>query len=145
MNTKTSKNFALNRREGRIIAFQAIFSYDFNNSTYKELIKFNWLDKNYSKESLDYARYLIKGTLDNLKTIDDKIKLKLRNWNFERISNVDKAILRFSIFSMLFEDDLPEKVAINEAIEIVKNFGSKESYKFVNGILDALKRSKKPN
>jgi transcription antitermination protein NusB len=51
--------------------------------------------------------------------------------------------LRFSIFSMLFEKDIPEKVVINEAIEIVKDYGSEESYKFVNGILDAIKRSEK--
>ena len=96
----------------------------------------------YSDESLEYASFLLKGTIENLCEIDDIIKSKLRNWDFNRISNIDKAILRFSIFSMLFENDLPEKVIINEAVEIVKNFGSEDSYKFVNGILDAVKRSK---
>ena len=142
MNTKSNKSYIQKRREGRIIAFQTLFAFDFNNKTLDELFEWDWLIKKYSDESLQYAKFLIKGTIENLNTIDKKIKSKLKNWDFNRISNIDKAILRFSIFSMFFETDLPEKVIINEAVEIVKNFGTDDSYKFINGILDALKRSK---
>lgn len=141
-NTSNKTDFIQKRREGRIIAFQAIFSYDFNKKSLEDLLNFDWFEEEYSTEGFDYARYLVKGTIENIDFIDSKIKSKLRNWDFERISNIDKAVLRFSIFSMFFEKDLPEKVIINEAVEIVKNFGSEESYKFVNGMLDALKRSK---
>ena len=142
MNTKSNKSYIQKRREGRIIAFQTLFAYNFNSKTLDELFKWDWLIKKYSNESLEYAKFLIKGTIENLNIIDKKIKSKLKNWDFSRISNIDKAILRFSIFSMFFETDLPEKVIINEAVEIVKNFGTEDSYKFINGILDALKRSK---
>jgi transcription antitermination protein NusB len=139
----TNKNNFSHKREGRIIAFQALFAYDFNQIPLDDILKFDWLDNGLSKSTIEYAAFLVTGTVNNLFVIDDVIKSKLRNWDFERISSVDKAILRFSIFSMLYEKDLSEKIIINEAIEIVKEFGSDESYKFVNGILDAIKKSKK--
>jgi transcription antitermination protein NusB len=130
------------KREGRIIAFQALFAYDFHEIPIDDIIKFDWLEKELDETALEYAKFLISGTIENIKTIDDIIKSKLRNWDFERISSIDKAILRFSIFSIMHEKELPEKIIINEAIEIVKEFGSDESYKFVNGILDAIRKSK---
>ncbi|MCK4796874.1 MAG: transcription antitermination factor NusB [Spirochaetes bacterium] len=142
MNTKTKRDYINHRKEGRIIAFQTLFSYDFNQKSIEDLLKFQWLENEFSKEAIQYADFLIKGTIENLDVIDKKIKSKLKNWDFERISNIDKAILRFSIFSMLFEEELSEKIIINEAVEIVKDFGTKDSYKFVNGILDAVKRFK---
>ncbi len=137
-----NKSYREKRRDGRILAFQALFAYDYDKKPVEEILNFNWQDNEYSQESISYAYFLIKGTIENLSTIDTLIKSKLKNWDFNRISNIDKAILRFSIFSMLFEKDLPEKVIINEAVEIVKNFGSEDSYKFVNGILDAVKQFK---
>ena len=130
------------KREGRVIAFQALFAYDFHELPLEVIIKFDWLEKEVGQSSLDYAKYLITGTIENIVFIDDIIKSKLRNWDFQRISSIDKAILRFSIFSIMYEKELPEKIIINEAIEIVKEFGSDESYKFVNGILDAIRKSK---
>lgn len=142
MNIK-NKSYREKRRDGRIIAFQTLFAFDYNRKPVEEMVDLKWQDDNeYSQESLEYASFLVKGAIENLLAIDEIIKSKLRNWDFNRISNIDKAILRFSIFSMLFENDLPEKVIINEAVEIVKKFGSEDSYKFVNGILDAVKRSK---
>ena len=141
MNTKIE--YIRQKREGRIIAFQALFTYDFNQKSIDDLIKFEWLEKKYSDKSIQYACFLTKGTIENLNIIDETIKSKLKNWDFSRISCIDKAILRFSIFSMFFETELPEKIIINEAIDIVKKFGTKDSYKFVNGILDAVKRSEK--
>ena len=142
MSIKINNDLISSRRDGRILAFQVLFSYDFNQKDYKELIKFDWNEEKLSAESKEYAEFLIKGTLLNINDIDDKIKSKLKNWDFNRISNIDKAILRFSVFSLLFENDLPEKVIINEAIEIVKLFGGKDSYKFINGILDAIRQDK---
>ena len=130
------------RKEGRLIAFKTLFSYDFDNKDINELLKFGWLDADYNEESLFYARYLIQGTLKNLDEIDSLIKEKSKNWDFDRLSYVDRAVLRFSIFCLIFEKDLAEKIVINEAIEIVKNFGTNDSYRFVNGILDAIKKNK---
>ena len=142
MNTNQSDhNYQTDRRNGRIIAFQALFSLNFSDTPPAELLKFGWLDKKYSARAIKYATFLIKGTLENLKTIDEMIQSKLRNWNYDRISNIDRAILRFSVFSLVFEKELSKKIIINEAIEIVKLFGSEDSHKFINGILDAIKRS----
>lgn len=133
--------FLLHRREGRIVAFQALFAYDFSKKPIDDLLKFDWLDINYSSESLEYAKFLIKGTIENIELIDSNIKSRLRNWDFERISIIDKSILRFSIYSLIFEKKLSKNIIINEAIEIVKLYGTQDSYKFVNGILDAIKKS----
>jgi len=133
--------FLLHRREGRIVAFQSLFAYDFSKKPIDDLLKFDWLDASYSNESLEYAKFLIKGTIENIELIDSNIKSRLRNWDFERISIIDKSILRFSIYSLIFEKKLSKNIIINEAIEIVKLYGTQDSYKFVNGILDAIKKS----
>ncbi|MBN2546127.1 MAG: transcription antitermination factor NusB [Spirochaetes bacterium] len=137
---KNSK-YLVHRREGRIIAFQALFAYDFTKKSIDELLKFDWLENECSNESLDYAKFLIKGTIENIELIDSKINSRLRNWDFDRISIIDKSILRFSIYSLIFEKNLSKNIIINEAIEIVKLYGTQDSYKFVNGILDAIKKS----
>ncbi len=140
-----NNNF-IERREARIIAFQSLFSYDFNPISTDELLLFSWLNSEEDKMRVDavltYASFLVKGTIDNLLLIDQTIKTKLRNWDFNRISAIDKSILRFSVFSLLFEEGLDDKVVINEAIEIVKQFGPLDSYKFINGLLDAVVDSK---
>lgn len=157
------------RHIGRIIAFQTLFAYNFEQQPAEEIIKFDWIcrdrassDSDESKtglfeelfgeadewtyrEAVEYAKFLTEGTLRNLDKIDSLIASKLRNWSLDRISSVDRAIMRFSVFSILYEDDLDESIIINEAVEIVKEFGSKESYKFVNGTLDAIKKDKKQN
>lgn len=138
-----NKIFLKQRRDGRVVAFQTLFSWDISKKPIDELLKFDWLDKKYNTNSIEYAVFLIKGVIDNLNIIDEKIKSKLRNWDLERISNIDKSILRFSVFSLLFEKDLSCNVVINEAVEIVKLFGNEDSYKFVNGILDAITKSEK--
>lgn len=139
MNTSNNQKFIKNRREGRVIAFQSIFSYDFNKKDINDILKFDWLTEEHSKESLEYANFLVTGTIQHIEEIDEIIKPKLKNWDINRISSVDRSILRFAIFSLLYEKDLDKKVIINEAIEIAKIFGNDESYKFINGILDAIK------
>ena len=143
MNINQKNNFFKERREGIVIAFQNIFSFGFGEKKIEELLNLDWILEQVSKRSLEYAKYLVVGTISNIKEIDDIIKSKLKNWDIDRISQVDKAILRFSIFSLLHEKDLDAKVTINEAIEIAKIFGTEDSYKFINGILDAVKYSEK--
>ena len=131
------------RKKGRIIAFKALFAYDFSKEDIESLLDFSWTEENISDIAMGYARFLIEGTIKNIDKIDSIIKEKSKNWDFCRISYVDRAILRFSIFSLLFEKDLDYKIAIDEAIEIAKVFGTDDSYRFVNGILDAVKKDKK--
>lgn len=134
------------RRKGRILAFQTLFSKDFNNNSLEELVNFNWLDeeklKNYDNDTLNFAKLLIAGTLENQDKIDIAIKNQLRNWDFNRIIKVELAILRLSVYSLLFQKEIPATVTINEAIDIAKDYGSDEAFRFINGILDGINKSK---
>ena len=134
------------RRKGRILAFQTVFSKDFNNNSIEELIKFNWLDEvkleNFDKDTINFAKLLVVGTIENLDSIDSSIKKQLKNWDFNRIVKVELAILRLSVYSLLFQKDIPATVTINEAIDIAKDYGSDEAYRFINGILDGINKSK---
>ena len=135
------------RRKARILAFQTLFSKDFNNNSIKELIKFDWMDEtkleNYDDETITFAKLLIVGTLENLEEIDSAIKNQLQSWDFNRIVKVELAILRLSVYSILFQKDIPSTVTINEAIDIAKDYGSDDAYRFVNGILDGIKKARK--
>ncbi len=139
--SRQEKNKFPERREGRTIAFQCLYSFDFEKKNTEELIGIALSEKQYPGAAVDYARKLLNGTIVNIELIDKVIKSKLKNWDFDRISLVDKAVLRLAIYSIIWED-VPIVITINEAVEIIKQYGEEESYKFVNGILDAVKRDK---
>jgi len=107
-----------------------------------EILTFSWLDKKYDEATIDFARLLVKGTQEDLQNIDDHIKRQLEHWDLDRVSYVDRAILRFSTYSLFSQDDVPDTVIINEAIDIAKIFGSDDSYRFVNGVLDGIRKEK---
>jgi len=133
------------RRKARILAFQSLFSHEFNNNTVEDLLKFSWMDEsklsNYDEETLNFAKLLIAGTLQNLNNVDSAIKQQLKTWDFNRIIKVELAILRISVYSLLYQKDIPSTVTINEAIDIAKDYESDDAYKFINGILDGIKKS----
>jgi len=132
------------RRKGRILAFQAIFSWEFTRTNLQELCLFPWLDPEkreaYGEDTLTFAKYLLLGTIENLETVDSAIKNHLENWDFQRLSKVDLAIIRMSVYSLLFQKDIPANVTIDEAIDISKEYSAEDSYKFVNGVLDGINR-----
>lgn len=135
------------RRKSRILAFQAIYSWEFHHPDSNELMLLSWLDQE-RKEQLDpitaaYARLIMKGTLENVSEIDDAIKENLEHWDFGRLSKVDLAILRISSYELMFQHDIPASVAIDEAIHLAKEFGGDESYRFINGILDSIRKKRK--
>ncbi|NNM54227.1 MAG: transcription antitermination factor NusB [Spirochaetales bacterium] len=134
------------RRQSRILAFQNLFGQDFNPQKAEEALSFSWMEPEefaaLEPDVLAFARGLIQGTLENWDTIDASIQNQLKRWDFNRIGKVDLAILRLSVFQMLFMKDIPVKVVIDEAINLAKSFASDESYRFVNGVLDGLRREK---
>jgi N utilization substance protein B len=87
----------------------------------------------------EFAQPLIEGMVAHLPEIDERIRRYSENFDFHRISAVDRNIMRLAIYEMLFRDDIPPVVSINEAIELAKTFGGTESGRFVNGILDRVK------
>lgn len=86
-----------------------------------------------------FAEPLIRGTLEHKDEVDAKIKAFAQNWDIARMAIVDRNILRLAIYEMLYRDDIPPVVSINEAVDIAKKFSTQDSGKFVNGILDRMK------
>ena len=96
-------------------------------------------EPNKDVEIVEYAKLLSHGVLSNLKAIDDKISDYATNWQLTRMAVIDRNILRMGLFELKYNsDNIPPKVAINEAVELAKKYGDMESSKFVNGILDKI-------
>ncbi len=91
------------------------------------------------KLAIPYALELSRGTMQNINRIDTLIKESASNWRVERIASTDRNILRIAVCEMLFSEDAPDQVVINEAVEIAKRYGMEESSSFVNGVLDAVR------
>ncbi len=129
------------RRKGRILAFQALYSWDISQGDDSRVRAFEWLEGEEEEEAVSFARLILAGTLENVDSIDEILQEHMENWQLDRVSRVDLAILRLSVYSLLHQSDIPARVTINEAIEIAKQFGSDESYRFVNGVLDAVRKN----
>lgn len=97
--------------------------------------------KKYTTKDKAFCQTLVDTTLNNLAEIDREIVKVLENWSFIRIPIIDKTILRLGTCEVLFLEEIPPQVSINEAIEIGKKYGDKDSGRFINGVLDAVKRN----
>jgi transcription antitermination factor NusB len=121
------------RRRAREKALIALYRMDIREESDEVILK------ELSAEGLDpYTRALVKKTSTHLKKIDSLIQKVAENWKFQRIAIIDRIILRFAICELLYFPEVPKKVTIDEAIEIAKKYSTKESGRFVNGILDQI-------
>jgi len=130
------------RREGREAAVQFLFQDDLNKTdpaAMAEVLDEFWKLRESAPRTRQFATKLIRGVLENHDAIDERIKRVTANYELHRIAAVDRNILRVAIYEMLHTSEVPPVVCINEAIEIAKRFGSEDSGRFVNGILDKLK------
>ena len=130
------------RRKGRILAFQALYAWDMTgckDSALKDLLTFSWIDDQ-SEHKHDFSRLLFTGAVENLDSVDALIRKHLVNWDFSRLNKVDLALLRLSVYELLF-NTAPQRVIIDEAIDISKEFGTDDSYRFINGVLDGVKKT----
>lgn len=118
-----------------------LFQRDFIESN-EELAVF-WEGKDVDQEVREFANRIVRGTASHLDEIDEAIKASAEHWELERMAAVDRNILRAGAFELLFGEDIPPAVAINEAIEIAKKFSSTESASFINGILDRIAKAAK--
>jgi N utilization substance protein B len=132
------------RRKGRILAFQALYAWgalDRPAGTIPEgLLDFPWQEKA-NGDGDDFSRLLAMGTIENINAVDSMIEKHLKNWDFSRLNRVDLAILRISAYALMYQKDTPVSVVINEAIGISREFGTDESFRFINGILDSIYRT----
>ena len=125
----------------RVLAFQIIYSWDFEKKSDPELLFASARDLSpdeFDAASEAYVKLTVCGTLENIQTIDSTIRNHIKNWNFDRISRIDLAILRLSVYGLLFQKGTDGKIIINEAVKLAQEFGGDDSYKFVNGVLDAI-------
>jgi transcription antitermination protein NusB len=133
------------RRKGRVIAFQSLYRWDLSGAGLDELLDFSWMDADAAArtpaDTLVFARLLIQGVLENVPEIDDTIRRHLENWDFTRLNRVDLAILRMSVYCLLHQGDIPPTVTIDEAVDISKTYGTADSYRFVNGVLDGVRKA----
>lgn len=127
------------RREGREAAVQYLFQHDLNAEQQAGYDEAFWELRPSAKNVRDFSDALVKGVLANQAAIDERIRKYAANYELHRIAVVDRNILRMAIYEMLFCNDVPPVVSINEAIEIAKRYGTEESGRFVNGILDRVK------
>jgi N utilization substance protein B len=130
-----------NRHLARTIALQTLFAWDFNGKKSEDL---NFLIKNCfthfapNFDDGDFVEELVSGTVEHLEEIDSLISRHATEWPLDQITWVDRNVLRLGIYELLYSENIPSRVAINEAIEVAKNFGSDSSGKFINGVLGAI-------
>lgn len=140
----------LNRHEIREKAVQALFPLDFQEGLSKqeaisyviELEHEDWLDEDEMNFVPDYLDQLVAGVITHQDFLDQEIEKYLRNWQLSRIAKIDLTILRLALFEMNYVKETPDKVALNEALELSKRYSDDASRKFINGILSNVLKDK---
>ena len=129
----------MKRREAREAAIQFLFNHDLGSGDGTKELEAFWNLRPASEAVRKFALPLIEGALQHRADIDARIEKCVDNYQINRIAAVDRNILRLAIYEMFYREDIPPVVSINEAIELAKRFGTEESGRFVNGVLDRIK------
>ncbi len=129
------------RTQAREYVLQALYNWEVSEKPMAEcLASVVQIEGELPAESLDFAERLLSIISDKSQEIDKVISKFADNWSLDRMAIVDKNILRLATAELLFMDEIPPKVSINEAIELAKRFGDQDTYRFVNGILDRIRK-----
>jgi N utilization substance protein B len=131
------------RRRARVIALQALYELDATSHDPETVLRHRLEEDAPPAHTAAYAAQIVHGVRANQSAIDEQIARAAPAWPLEQMSRVDKCILRLAIHEMLFEKDLPTRVAINEAVELAKLFGHETAPKFVNGVLGSIERGRR--
>jgi len=135
----------MSRRKSRQAVIQVLYRDEFHTDHFKQGEKegFDFFFKYLKKDDAQFAMQLIKGIQIHKIEIDQVIKKYVKNWKPERISLVDLNIMRLAVFEILFCPEIPDRSALNEALELARQFGERKSVSFINGILDQVLKNKK--
>lgn len=140
------------RRQAREWVVQFLFQTEFNPEEVEQALNDFWNDDEKTPLERDrrYVNEMIRGVLDEQFKIDRTLKRYTQNWDVDRLGTLDRTVLRVAVYEMLFRDDVPPVVSINEAIEIAKAYSGQKSARFVNGVLDRVQKelsrpSRSPN
>jgi N utilization substance protein B len=142
---------ASNRHLGRIVALQTLYEQDFRieagdeSFDLTEVLARNIARYEETIDDKDFIEQLVHGVDEYQNAIDDIVRPVAPEWPIEQIARIDRIVLRIGVFELLYEKDVPPKVAINEAVELAKAFGGENSSKFVNGVLGTVLRSQEEN
>jgi len=126
------------RRKGREAALQILYAVDVSGVGVEDAIVDYWRHLGVEQEGEDFASILVRGAVSELARIDEIIRGVSQHWRIERMSWVDRNILRLGTFELLGLPDVPRRVTLNEAVELAKRFGTEGSPGFVNGVLDKI-------
>lgn len=127
------------RRKGRIYALKILYMMDIRKESYESICEEFWKEAKENEKIREFAEEIVKGVSENIEKIDKMIASVSLNWDLERMSYIDRNILRIGTYEILFRKDIPNVVSINECIEISKKYGDEDSPKFINGILHKIK------
>ena len=130
----------MKRRIAREHALKILYMADMRGEKSSSLIdEYYLVNSNVEEEVKKFTEKIVKGVFENIKVIDEKISSAILNWDFNRLCLVDRNILRIGTYEIIFADDIPPVVSINEALEIAKKYGTDDSPKFINGVLHRIK------
>jgi len=129
---------SVRRRIVREKAMQALYAHEMSGESVESVLENIVSELKKHKESFEFARSLILKVIETSTELDQMIKDRVKNWEFNRLAVIDKVILRIGICELLYFEDIPPKVSINEAIEIARTYSTEKSDKFVNGVLDSV-------
>ena len=127
------------RRTARERALQALYQLEMTPGSVHEALESAWAateEAHKEAEAVKFARELVDGVMGHRAEIDRLIEQHSHNWRLDRMSRIDRNVLRLGVFELKYRPDIPKKVSLNEAVELGKNFGTEESSAFVNGLLD---------
>lgn len=126
------------RRKSRILALQVLYEIDCSRHSAQDILTRAFMNSDLPENAIEFARILIDGVLLHKKDIDNQIVNFAPLFPLDQIAVIDRNILRLAIYELMFDDQIPVKAAINEAIEIAKEYGSDGSSKFINGVLGSV-------
>lgn len=129
------------RRRAREIALQMLYQMEVNPADPQEALELFWRNLSASQPVKEFVGRIVTGVHGKREEIDKLIKKHSEHWRLDRMDWVDKSILRMGVFEILFCDDIPVKVSMNEAVDLGKKFGAEESGAFINGILDKISKT----
>lgn len=124
------------RRESRKMAMQVLFEFEMNKQDPDIALRRLWKERKMPEGAKVFTEQLVHGTVSHMEQVDALLVKYADNWDIKRMNPTDKNVMRIALFEMLYCEDIPPVVSINEAVDIAKEFGDKKSGMFVNGILD---------
>jgi N utilization substance protein B len=131
----------MNRRKARELALQMLFQHEFTGlrTDIGNAAEADSSSKDY-EDIRKFSEELVNGTLTHLEEIDSRIQQAAEHWKMDRMAAVDRNIMRFAVFEILYRKEIPAAVTINESLEIAKKFSTSEAASFINGLLDKIAR-----